>query len=219
VGTPDPGEAPRGGGRPPELAENRGVITITLLSGVIAVAIAAAEWTGSGRALDTPTGILWSVVALLGVVAMVLGIGLELRRRRQVQRAAPAGGPAGRSDPGPRRSRLAALPTGTVTFLFTDIEGSTRLLQELGDGYAAVRDQQAAIVRQAMETGGGVEVSTEGDSFLVAFPSPVGAIGPRSAPSVAWPPTSGPPPPRYGCGWACTPARASWAGTTTSAWT
>jgi predicted ATPase/class 3 adenylate cyclase len=176
VGTPDPGEAPRGGGRPPELAENRGVITTTLLSGVIAVAIAAAEWTGSGRALDTPTGILWSVVALLGVVAMVLGIGLELRRRRQVQRAAPAGGPAGRSDPGPRRSGLAALPTGTVTFLFTDIEGSTRLLQELGDGYAAVRDQQAAIVRQAIETGGGVEVSTEGDSFFVAFPSPVGAI-------------------------------------------
>ena len=71
---------------------------------------------------------------------------------------------------------MAGLPTGTVTFLFTDIEGSTRLLQELGDRYAAVRDEHAAIVRQAIEAGGGVEVSTEGDSFFVAFPSPVGAV-------------------------------------------
>jgi predicted ATPase/class 3 adenylate cyclase len=71
---------------------------------------------------------------------------------------------------------MAGLPTGTVTFLFTDIEGSTRLLQELGDRYATVRDQHAAIVRQAVEASGGVEVSTEGDSFFVAFPSPVGAV-------------------------------------------
>jgi len=74
------------------------------------------------------------------------------------------------------RSPTRALPTGTVTFLFTDIEGSTRLVQELGDGYAAVRDEHAAIVRQAVEDGGGVEVSTEGDSFFVAFASPVGAV-------------------------------------------
>ena len=47
--------------------------------------------------------------------------------------------------PGP-----AELPTGTVTFLFTDIEGSTRLLQELGDRYAAVRDDHAAILRHAI---------------------------------------------------------------------
>jgi class 3 adenylate cyclase len=45
-----------------------------------------------------------------------------------------------------------------------------------GDGYAAVRDEHAAIVRQAVEDGGGVEVSTEGDSFFVAFPSPVEAV-------------------------------------------
>ena len=167
MGTPDPGDRPRGGGRPAELGENRGVITTTVVSGIVAVAVAAAEWTGSGRALDTPTGILWSVVALLGVVAMLLGIGLELRRRRQVPPEMPATEPAVRSGP---------LPTGTVTFLFTDIEGSTRLLQELGDRYASVRDQHAAIVRQAIEAGGGVEVSTEGDSFFVAFPSPVGAI-------------------------------------------
>jgi class 3 adenylate cyclase len=75
-----------------------------------------------------------------------------------------------------RRPPMVALPTGTVTFLFSDIEGSTRLVQELGDGYSAVRDEHAAILRQAIGQGGGVEVSTEGDSFFVAFPSPVGAV-------------------------------------------
>jgi predicted ATPase/class 3 adenylate cyclase len=71
---------------------------------------------------------------------------------------------------------MAQLPTGTVTFLFTDIEGSTRLLQELGDRYVAVRDDHAGIVRRAIAEGGGVEVSTGGDSFFVAFPSPTGAV-------------------------------------------
>ncbi len=71
---------------------------------------------------------------------------------------------------------MAELPTGTITFLFTDIEGSTLLLQELGDRYAAVRDDHAAIMRRAIDQGGGVEVSTGGDSFFVAFHSPVGAV-------------------------------------------
>jgi class 3 adenylate cyclase len=52
-------------------------------------------------------------------------------------------------------SAMAELPTGTVTFLVTDIEGSTRLLQELGDRYAAVRDEHAAIVRRAIAEGDG----------------------------------------------------------------
>jgi len=163
VGTPGPGAPPPGGRGPADLASNPGVITTTLLSGVIAVAVAAAEWTGSGEALVSAAGVLWSVVALLGVVAMLLAVGLELRRRRS-------------SGPPPGRWRLAALPTGTVSFLFTDIEGSTRLLQELGDRYAAVRDDHAAIVRHAIDEGGGVEVSTEGDSFFAAFGSPVGAV-------------------------------------------
>ena len=179
MGTPGPGQPLPGGRHPADLGSNPGVIiTTTLLSGVIAVAVAAAEWTGSGKALRSPTGILWSVVALLGVVAMLLGSGLELRRRRQAQLEVPAVEPADRPGP-PRRSHLAELPTGTVTFLFTDIEGSTRLLQELGDRYAAVRDEHAAIVRRAVAEGGGEEVSTEGDSFFVAFGSPVGAV--RSA--------------------------------------
>jgi predicted ATPase/class 3 adenylate cyclase len=71
---------------------------------------------------------------------------------------------------------MAELPTGTVTFLFTDIEGSTRLLQELGDRYADLRDEHAAIVRRAIARGNGVEVSTEGDSFFVVFSSPTEAL-------------------------------------------
>ena len=72
---------------------------------------------------------------------------------------------------------MTDLPTGTVTFLFTDVEGSTRLLQTLGDRYAAVHDQHAAIIRRAVAEAGGVEVSTHGDAFFVAFRSPAGAVG------------------------------------------
>ena len=71
---------------------------------------------------------------------------------------------------------MTDLPTGTVTFLFTDIEGSTGLLQRIGARYAAVQDEHAAIVRRAVAEAGGVEVSTHGDAFFVAFPSPVGAV-------------------------------------------
>jgi predicted ATPase/class 3 adenylate cyclase len=71
---------------------------------------------------------------------------------------------------------MTDLPTGTVTFLFTDIEGSTGLLQTLGDRYAAVQDEHAAILRRAVSEDGGVEVSTHGDAFFVAFRSPAGAV-------------------------------------------
>jgi predicted ATPase/class 3 adenylate cyclase len=68
-------------------------------------------------------------------------------------------------------------PTGIVTFLFSDIEGSTRLLQELGrDAYERAQDEHAAIIRNAIAEGGGVEIRTEGDSFFVVFPTPAGAV-------------------------------------------
>ena len=71
----------------------------------------------------------------------------------------------------------AGLPAGTVTFLFTDIEGSTRLLRELGtDGYAAALDEHRRIIREAIATTGGVEVDTQGDAFFVAFPSAPAAV-------------------------------------------
>ncbi|MDQ3991564.1 MAG: tetratricopeptide repeat protein [Actinomycetota bacterium] len=68
------------------------------------------------------------------------------------------------------------LPTGTLTFLFTDIEGSTRLLQDLGDRYLAIQDVHASMLRAAIAAGGGTEVSTEGDSFFAVFPTPSGAV-------------------------------------------
>jgi predicted ATPase/class 3 adenylate cyclase len=71
---------------------------------------------------------------------------------------------------------MTDLPTGTVTFLFTDIEGSTGLLQALGDRYAAVLDEHAAMIRRAVADGGGVEVSTHGDAVFAVFASPAGAV-------------------------------------------
>jgi hypothetical protein len=94
--------------RQPDLTSNPGVITATVLSGLVAVAVAAAEWVGSGRALDSPAGILWSVVALLGVAATLLGVGLELQRRRRAEQTRPAataaGPPRGGCPPGPSPS-------------------------------------------------------------------------------------------------------------------
>lgn len=63
------------------------------------------------------------------------------------------------------------LPGGTVTFLFTDIEGSTRLLTRLGDRYPDLLGEHGAILREAVTAAGGVEVSTEGDSFFCVFTS------------------------------------------------
>jgi predicted ATPase/class 3 adenylate cyclase len=63
------------------------------------------------------------------------------------------------------------LPTGTVTFLFTDIEGSTRLLEELGDRYAGAIEEHHRVLRQALAAHGGVEVDTQGDALFGVFPS------------------------------------------------
>ncbi|MGQ0549733.1 MAG: tetratricopeptide repeat protein [Armatimonadota bacterium] len=72
---------------------------------------------------------------------------------------------------------MAALPTGTVTFFFTDIEGSTRLLQQLGDaGYADVLAEHRRMLRAAFKAEGGHEIETQGDGFLFAFQSARGAV-------------------------------------------
>ena len=62
-----------------------------------------------------------------------------------------------------------SLPQGTVTFLFTDIEGSTRLLQKLGDQYPNVLAEHRRPLREEFARDGGVEVGTEGSSFFVAL--------------------------------------------------
>jgi predicted ATPase/class 3 adenylate cyclase len=88
---------------------------------------------------------------------------------------------------------MANLPTGIVTFLFTDVEGSTRLLQALGDRYADMHAAYARVVREAIASGDGVEISTEGDSFFAVFESPVEAVAAavsaqRALAATQWPP-------------------------------
>jgi predicted ATPase len=62
------------------------------------------------------------------------------------------------------------LPRGTVTFLFTDVEGSTKLLHELGaEGYAEALAEHRRVIREACAAEGGVEVDTQGDAFFFAF--------------------------------------------------
>jgi class 3 adenylate cyclase len=69
------------------------------------------------------------------------------------------------------------LPRGTVTFLFSDVEGSTRLLHELGaEPYADALAEHRRVLREAFRRHEGVEVETQGDAFFVAFPTAPGAL-------------------------------------------
>jgi predicted ATPase/class 3 adenylate cyclase len=74
-----------------------------------------------------------------------------------------------------------ALPSGVVSFLFTDIEGSTRLLQRLGDEYNDTLTEHRRILRDAIGRHGGVEVDTQGDSFLIAFTRASDAVAAASS--------------------------------------
>ena len=69
---------------------------------------------------------------------------------------------------GSKLTAMTALPTGTATFMFTDIEGSTKLVQELGPDYATLLARHYELIREACDRGG-AEVGTEGDSFLAVF--------------------------------------------------
>jgi class 3 adenylate cyclase len=87
---------------------------------------------------------------------------------------------------------MAELPSGTVTFLFTDVEGSTQLQHRLGDRYGDVISEHRRLLRQAFMQHGGSEVDTQGDAFLFAFPSARGAVegavaGARSLEDHPWP--------------------------------
>ena len=69
-----------------------------------------------------------------------------------------------------------ALPPGTVTFLFSDVEGSTRLARKLGDRYADVLVEHVRLLRRAFGDHGGHEIDTQGDSLFVAFPRARNAV-------------------------------------------
>lgn len=76
----------------------------------------------------------------------------------------------------------ADLPTGTVTFVFTDVEGSTALLEELGtDTYAALLLEHHRTCRKAWAAHAGVEVDTAGDAFFVAFGRATDALAAAAA--------------------------------------
>ena len=85
-----------------------------------------------------------------------------------------------------------ALPTGTVTFLFTDIEGSTQLLEETGEGYPEILAQHRRLLRDSWHERGGQEFGTQGDSFFVVFDQAKEAVasalgGQRALADHAWP--------------------------------
>ena len=89
-------------------------------------------------------------------------------------------------------ARMAELPSGTVTFLFSDVEGSTRLLTRLRGRYAEVLAEHQRLLRAAFDEHDGREVHTEGDAFFVAFARASDAIAAavsaqRSLASQRWP--------------------------------
>jgi DNA-binding NarL/FixJ family response regulator/class 3 adenylate cyclase len=71
---------------------------------------------------------------------------------------------------------MASLPSGVVTFLCSDIEGSTRLVQQLGDAYAGVLADTRRVLRDATNAAGGLEIDATGDELFAAFERPEGAL-------------------------------------------
>jgi predicted ATPase/DNA-binding SARP family transcriptional activator len=113
---------------------------------------------------------------------------------------APGGHPAVLSLPESRPSitvPAAPLPTGTVTFLMTDIEGSTALWQRAGEAFAAALAEHHALLRRLFRRHGGHEVKEMGDSFLVAFAGAADALacaitGQQALAAQAWPEVGAP---------------------------
>ena len=101
------------------------------------------------------------------------------------------------------------LPSGLVTFMFTDIEGSTRLARMLGERYGAMLGAHRALLRTAIRDLGGTELCTEGDSFFVAFGNAEAAVAAcvaaqRALAAYNWPSADARPRVRIGLhtGWA-----------------
>src|SRR5256886_2638859 len=100
--------------------------------------------------------------------------------------------PVGFVFPGWRRSRVLDLPTGTILLLFNDIEGSTLLMQQLGEQYSRVLAQCRQVLRTASQQSHGHEVDSQGDAFFFAFARATDAVSAvvaaqRALASHAWP--------------------------------
>jgi class 3 adenylate cyclase len=76
-----------------------------------------------------------------------------------------------------RAAEMARWPRGAVTFLLTDIEGSTKLLRQLGDGYAVILRDVRALIRANVRRSGGYEVDSRADEYFAAFAKPARALG------------------------------------------
>jgi predicted ATPase/class 3 adenylate cyclase len=116
---------------------------------------------------------------LAGTVQLVAGGTITLMRAKSAAKATKARGPQP--------------PTGTVAFMFTDIEGSTRLARRRPADYEQLLDEHRSILRETFARHAGFEVSTEGDSFFVVFGSPFDALraaaeGQRALTGKEWPP-------------------------------
>lgn len=83
------------------------------------------------------------------------------------------------------------LPTGTITLLFTDIEGSTQLLQQLGDGYSELLTSCRELLRSVFQGQLGFEVDTQGDAIFAVFPAPAMGSPPRWLLNAPSPPIPG----------------------------
>ncbi|WP_410968148.1 adenylate/guanylate cyclase domain-containing protein, partial [Salmonella sp. SAL04281] len=87
---------------------------------------------------------------------------------------------------------MRELPRGTVTLLFTDMEGSTRLLQQLGERYTDLLEEYRQLLRAAFQRWNGNVVDTQGDAFFVAFARATDAVSgavaaQRALASHCWP--------------------------------
>jgi predicted ATPase/class 3 adenylate cyclase len=94
-------------------------------------------------------------------------------------------------------ARVTQLPTGTVTFLFTDIEGSTRHAQALGDRWPAILERHGQLLAEAVASEGGMIFGTEGDAVFAVFPTAPRAVAAavaaqRALQAEAWPADDGP---------------------------
>ena len=145
-----------------------------------------ARWPGSGPACHS-----FSWNASYGTL-----LSLTVTRPAPVAPFTLPGGSVSRSLAGRRgcgdNRGVGELPTGTVTMLFSDIEGSTTLLGRLGDRYGEALTAQRAIIRAAVSASGGHEMGTEGDSFFVVFGSAADAVAccleaQRALAGQAWP--------------------------------
>ena len=112
---------------------------------------------------------------------------------------------------------MDVLPSGTLTLLFSDVEGSTSMLTRLGDQWGDALSAQRGDPARRLRDHGGHEMGTEGDSFFVVFTSAQHAVLAAVEAQRGLAGTSGPVTFGSGCGWACTPASPNDTRTATSA--